>query len=105
LSTSLLSRRPLICGPALPALLLPILQHHDGPPAGGLQGETMTNAFIIETQDREAGVAVRERSGFRFFAASGPFFRLDGRRFADLRALRHAVDALAASGGATPAGA
>jgi hypothetical protein len=56
------------------------------------------DAFVIETQDRAAGVAVRDgRSGFRFFAAEAPFFALDKRTFRHLRELRSAVDAVAAA--------
>jgi hypothetical protein len=55
----------------------------------------MTDAFVIETRDRAAGVAVRERSGFRFFAAENPFYALDQRTFRHLRALRSAVEAVA----------
>jgi hypothetical protein len=56
----------------------------------------MTNAYVIETRDRAAGIAVRERSGFRFFAAAGPFYALDQRTFRHLAALRSAVEEVAA---------
>jgi hypothetical protein len=57
----------------------------------------MRDAFIIETRDRAAGVAVRDRSGFRFFASETPFYALDQRTFRHLRALHSAVEAIADS--------
>jgi hypothetical protein len=57
----------------------------------------MTDAYVIETRDRAAGVAVRDHAGFRFFASDAPFYSLDNRTFRHLRALRSAVDAVAAS--------
>jgi hypothetical protein len=47
----------------------------------------MPDSYIIEVSSRAAGIVVREAGGYRFFAASQPFFRLDGRLF------RHVVDA------------
>jgi len=47
----------------------------------------MPDSYIIEVSSQAAGIVVREASGYRFFAASEPFFRLDGRLF------RHVVDA------------
>ena len=73
-------------------------QHGGGPlstrPPEGF--EDMTDAYVIETRDRAAGVAVRERSGFRFFAAEDPFYALDQRTFRRLGALHSAVEELAA---------
>jgi hypothetical protein len=53
----------------------------------------MSNAFVVETPHRTAGIAVRERSGFRFYAADRFFFGLDQRIFARFGELRRAVDA------------
>ena len=47
----------------------------------------MPDSYIIEVSSQAAGIVVRETSGYRFFAAAEPFFRLDGRLF------RHVVDA------------
>jgi hypothetical protein len=47
----------------------------------------MSDSYIIEVSSQAAGIVVRETSGYRFFAASQPFYRLDGRVF------RHVVDA------------
>jgi hypothetical protein len=63
----------------------------------------MTHAFIIETRDNAAGVAVREAGGFRFFASTAPFYALDRRTFEDLRKLRAAVDDVAARPGTASA--
>jgi hypothetical protein len=47
----------------------------------------MSDSYIIEVSSQAAGIVVRDTSGYRFFAASQPFYRLDGRLF------RHVVDA------------
>ncbi len=47
----------------------------------------MSDSYIIEVSSEAAGIVVREASGYRFFAASQPFYRLDGRLF------RHVVGA------------
>jgi hypothetical protein len=41
----------------------------------------MSDSYIIEVSSEAAGIVVREASGYRFFAASQPFFRLDRRLF------------------------
>ena len=62
----------------------------------------MTDSYVIETRDRAAGIAVRERSGFRFFAAEHPFYALDQRTFRHLRALHSAVEEIASRGDREP---
>jgi hypothetical protein len=52
-------------------------------------------AFVIEARGHAAGVAVRERGGFRFFAAGDPYYRLDQRVFRGLGELRAEIDTLA----------
>ena len=47
----------------------------------------MSESYIIEVSSQPAGIVVRDVSGYRFFAAAEPFYRLDGRLF------RHVVDA------------
>ncbi|MBV8924643.1 MAG: hypothetical protein JOZ74_04665, partial [Bradyrhizobium sp.] len=47
----------------------------------------MSDSYIIEVSSQAAGIVVRDASGYRFFAASQPFYRLDGRLF------RRVVDA------------
>jgi hypothetical protein len=57
----------------------------------------MTDAFVIETERRTAGIAIRERSGFRFYAADRIFQSLDNRTFRGLRDLHATVDRCAAA--------
>ena len=38
----------------------------------------MSDAFIIEAAGTTAGIVVRHDRGFRFFASSHPFHRIDG---------------------------
>src|SRR4249919_1478572 len=47
----------------------------------------MSDSYIIEVSSQAAGIVVRDASGYRFFAAAQPFYRLDGRLF------RHVADA------------
>jgi hypothetical protein len=47
----------------------------------------MSDSYIIEVSSQAAGIVVRDTSGYRFFAAVQPFYRLDGRLF------RHVADA------------
>ena len=54
----------------------------------------MPEAFVIETETRTAGLAVRDRGGFRFYAAAPLFFPLDNRVFPSLQPVRSAVAAL-----------
>ncbi len=53
----------------------------------------MTDAFIIETQGRTAGIAVRDSNDFQFYASDHRFSALESRRFRSLRVLHAAVDA------------
>jgi len=59
--------------------------------------ETANEAYLVEAFGRAAGVAVREKGGFRFFAAARPFYRLDRCLFRRLAALRAAVNGLVAA--------
>lgn len=58
----------------------------------------MSAAYIIETGEFGAGVVIRERAGFRFFAASPRFHQFDRRLFKSVEAARRAVDGLSAHG-------
>jgi hypothetical protein len=54
----------------------------------------MYNTYIIETRKGAAGIVVRDGHGFRFFAATQDFYRLEGQLFgspkeAEPAALRH----------------
>jgi len=55
-----------------------------------------TDSFVIETARHTAGIAVRERSGFRFYAAHPLFGPLDNRTFRGLRDLHAEIDRFAA---------
>lgn len=56
----------------------------------------MSNTYVIEAADTSAGIVIRERAGFRFFAASQRFGRLDGHLFKSVRAAERAADGLMA---------
>lgn len=45
----------------------------------------MSDSYIIEVGSRAAGIVVRDRAGFRFFAAAPQFLRLEGRLFRSAR--------------------
>ena len=62
----------------------------------------MSDAFVIETTRHTAGIAVRERSGFRFYASEALFQPLDDRVFRGLHAVRAAVNAIAQPAPAAP---
>jgi hypothetical protein len=47
----------------------------------------MPDSYIIEVSSQAAGIVVRDVSGYRFFAAAEPFYRLEGQLF------RHVADA------------
>ena len=41
----------------------------------------MSDCYIIEVNSKPAGVVVRNKDGFRFFAASQRFGRMEGQLF------------------------
>ena len=52
----------------------------------------MSDTYIIEVRSEPAGIVVRDRGGFRFFAASETFNRMEGQYFRSAReAEREAV--------------
>ena len=52
----------------------------------------MSDTYIIEVQSEPAGIVVRDRGGFRFFAASEAFNRMEGQYYRSAReAERQAV--------------
>lgn len=55
-------------------------------------------AFVIEVEDRQAGLAIRQPRGFQFVAADPAFNVLDGSRFAGLRQVQEAAQRLARVG-------
>ncbi len=56
----------------------------------------MSATYVIETADIDAGIVIRERSGFRFFAAARQFGPLDGCIFKTIRDAQRAAGSLAA---------
>ena len=54
----------------------------------------MSTAYVIEAADSSAGIVIRERAGFRFFAASQRFGRLDRRLFKSIGAAERAIEGL-----------
>lgn len=57
----------------------------------------MSDTYIIEVKSEAAGIVVRDKSGFRFFAASERFRQLEGKLFRSAReAERMAKQLLAA---------
>jgi hypothetical protein len=63
----------------------------------------MSDSYIIEVSSEAAGIVVRDKSGFRFFAATHRFNPLDGRVFKSAReAERAASQVLAGRSAPTP---
>ena len=55
----------------------------------------MSDSYIIEVGSQPAGIVVRSREGFRFFAASHLFNRLEGQLFRNAREAERAARRLA----------
>ena len=68
---------------------LPALRHSVG---------TMSDSYIIEVGSWPAGIVVRDPEGFRFFAASHRFNRLEGQVFRNAREAERAAKRLAGGG-------
>jgi len=64
----------------------------------------MSDSYIIEVGSSSAGIVVRNPEGFRFFAASHRFNRLEGQVFRNAREAERAARRLA-SGDDQPAAA
>jgi len=54
----------------------------------------MSNAYIIEVQDRAAGIVTRDGRGFSFFSSERAFDSLEGRVFRSVREAERAAQAL-----------
>ena len=67
------------------------------PGEGNAVQRAMSDSYIIEVSSQAAGIVVRDRLGYRFFAAAQPFFRLDGRLFRSARDAERAARQLANS--------
>ena len=50
-----------------------------------MQVSAMSDSYIIEVRSEPAGIVIRERGGFRFFAASQAFQRMEGQYFRSVR--------------------
>lgn len=58
-----------------------------------------SSAYIIEIQDRAAGIITREERGFRFFSSERLFDSLEGRQFGSARDAERAARAVFAEQG------
>jgi hypothetical protein len=57
----------------------------------------MTESYIIEVGSTAAGIVMRVAGGYRFFAASQRFHRLEGRLFRNARAAEREARRLASA--------
>ena len=55
----------------------------------------MPDSYIIEVNSQTAGIVVRDREGYRFFASSHQFNPLEGRIFRNAREAERAARRLA----------
>jgi hypothetical protein len=55
----------------------------------------MSDTYIIEVGSQPAGIVVRDSGGYRFFAASHKFNRLEGQLFRNAREAERAARRLA----------
>ena len=60
----------------------------------------MSDSYIIEVSSQAAGIVVRDPGGYRFFAATHRFNRLEGQLFRTVREAQRAATRLA--GGVWP---
>jgi hypothetical protein len=62
----------------------------------------MPEAYIIEIDDRTAGIIARDQRGYRFFASDRNFDGLEGREFRNARDAERAARALLRQRGPAP---
>jgi hypothetical protein len=55
----------------------------------------MSDTYIIEVSSKAAGIVVRDPAGYRFFAASHQFNRMEGQVFRNAREAERAAIRLA----------
>jgi hypothetical protein len=55
------------------------------PGTAQVEAEVMSDSYIIEVRSEPAGIIVRDRGGFRFFAATEAFHRMEGQYFRSAR--------------------
>jgi hypothetical protein len=58
----------------------------------------MSDTYIIEVSSQAAGIVVRDRGGYRFFAATHRFNALEGELFRNAREAERAAKRLATGG-------
>jgi len=51
----------------------------------------MSDSYIIEVSSKPAGIVVRDKVGYRFFAANHDFNQLEGRYFSSAREAERAA--------------
>jgi len=56
-----------------------------------IKGWVMSDTYIIEVGSQQAGIVVRAPGGYRFFAASRHFTRLEGQIFRNAREAERAA--------------
>ncbi len=56
--------------------------------------QLQSKAYIIEIQDRAAGIIARDERGFRFFSSERVFDSLEGRQFRSAREAERAARAV-----------
>jgi hypothetical protein len=76
------------------SLLLPVI----GAKCSNEAPAQMSDTYIIEVSSQAAGIVVRETTGYRFFAASHRFNRLEGRLFRNAREAERAAMQFLTSG-------
>jgi hypothetical protein len=58
----------------------------------------MSDTYIIEIRSKAAGIVVREQGGYRFFAATHDYNRLEGQLFRNAREAERAAMQIAGGG-------
>ena len=71
---------------------------HRCPRARSVAELEMSDTYIIEVRSQTAGIVVRDREGFRFFAASHRFNPMEGQVFRNAREAERAALRLANGG-------
>ena len=63
-----------------------------------IKGWVMSDTYVIEVGSQQAGIVVRDPGGYRFFAASQRFYRLEGQLFRNAREAERAARRLLGNG-------
>jgi hypothetical protein len=62
--------------------------------SGSSSNPRPSDAYVIEADHAAAGIAIRERGGFRFYASTAPFWDIDQRKFRRIRDIHTAIRGL-----------